>query len=101
MRRILLAFALLWAGTASAGQVPNPLNAPSTITPGHVVCGNGGQNVIDCGVPGAGNVTGPGSAVNSNFAQFNGTTGAVIKDGAAAELRIVNYDAVDGLSAAC
>lgn len=30
---------------------------------------------------GAGNVSGPVSSVNSNFAQFNGTTGAIIKDG--------------------
>jgi hypothetical protein len=32
------------------------------------------------GPPGSGNVNGPGSAVNNNFAAFDGTTGKIIKD---------------------
>jgi hypothetical protein len=60
-----------WTGAKTAGRCVE-LDANGNIQQSAAACGAGG---------GTGDVTGPSSATNSNFALFDGTTGKAIKDG--------------------
>lgn len=65
-----------------------------TILPGtNVTFTTAADGTITINVPGAlgGDVVGPASAVNNNFAAFNGTTGKIIKDSGVAISSLGNY----------
>lgn len=80
-----LAAALIWfalSATAALAQVQGQgVGQTGSVTANNGACWAAAGVIKDCGlVPGAGNVTGPGSAVSGNIATFNGTTGKIIQD---------------------
>lgn len=75
--------ALIRTISAPPGDTQTPLLLPAAATRASKFLGfdaNGGIAVYTPGAGSGGNVTGPVSSTNSDFACFNGTTGLVIKD---------------------
>lgn len=68
------------AAATSAGKIPD-VTVPDALK---VIRVNAGGTAYELITPaGGGDVTGPAASTNNGFARFNGTTGKVIKDGAA------------------
>jgi len=66
------------------GYLLGPLPAPSSCVNGFLGFDETGLNPLcRAGGAGAGNVVGPVTSVDGHFALFNGTTGALLKDGGA------------------
>lgn len=84
MKRFILTIAVLLASTGiatSAGQKVSSVQTGACPVSGEFLTGYTSSGNRICAAPtGGGDVVGPGSATDDNFASFSGTTGKVIQD---------------------